>query len=156
MQFSFPVEGFLGTGAPFAADLNLVAQAVMGIALMAGAVFARRKRYRAHGICQTSVLLLNLVLIAMVMWPAMREQVLPAFPRPFRRWYFAAPTIHAGLGIVAELMGLYVAAVAGTKLVPERLRFSNWKRWMQFELALWWGALLSGMSTYYVWYVASH
>src|SRR5215472_218085 len=115
----FPAEGFLGTGAPFTADLNLMVQAAMGAALLAGALLARRKRYRAHAICQTSVLVLNLVMIASVMWPAMREQVFPAFPAPFDRWYFAAPTIHAAVGVVAELLGLYIAAVAGTKLVPE-------------------------------------
>jgi hypothetical protein len=73
-MFSFiPVEGFLGTGAPFAADLNLVVQVAMGTALLVGAFFARHRRYRAHAICQTTVLLLNLVMIAAVMWPAMRQ-----------------------------------------------------------------------------------
>ena len=80
-MFSFiPMEGFLGTGAPFPADFNVVAQLAMGVALLVGALFAKRKRYRAHAICQTTVLLLNLVMIAAVVWPAMRQQVLPAFP----------------------------------------------------------------------------
>ena len=52
-----PVKGFLGTGAPFGADLNLVVQLTMGAALIAGALLARYKRYTAHGICQTTVLL---------------------------------------------------------------------------------------------------
>ena len=56
----FPINGFLGTGATFEADLNLVVQVVMGVALVAGALLAKRKRYVAHGICQTTVLLLNL------------------------------------------------------------------------------------------------
>jgi hypothetical protein len=33
---SLPVKGFLGTGAPFEADVNLVAQVVMGAALVTG------------------------------------------------------------------------------------------------------------------------
>jgi uncharacterized membrane protein YozB (DUF420 family) len=153
MHSFFPVEGFLGTGAPFAADVNLVVQAAMGFTLIAGAVLARRKRYRAHGICQTSVLLLNLVVIVTVMWPSMRDQVMPAFPSPFDRLYFAAPTIHAALGTVAELLGLYIVVVAGTKLLPERLRFTKWKMWMRAELALWWITLLSGFGTYCAWYL---
>ena len=62
----FPIKGFFGTGATFAADLNLVVQFVMEAALIAGSLLARRKRYAAHGICQTTVLLLNLGLIALV------------------------------------------------------------------------------------------
>jgi len=71
-------EGLLGTGAPFRADLNLIVQLVMGSVLIAGAYLARRKRYKAHGICQTTVLLLNLLMIGLVMWPSFQEQVKPA------------------------------------------------------------------------------
>lgn len=156
MIFSFPSEGFLGTGAPFVADFNLVVQLVMGAALLMGTLCAKRKRYRDHAICQTTVLLLNPLMIALVMWPAMRLQVIPAFPTPFDRWYFAAPTIHAILGITAELLGLYIVVAAGTELLPPWLRFRNWKSWMRTELALWWVALLSGLVTYYVWYVGNN
>ena len=40
----FPMKGFLGTGAPFGADLNLVVQLIMGVALIAGALLAKQKR----------------------------------------------------------------------------------------------------------------
>jgi len=63
----FPIKGFLGTDATFEADLNLVVQVVMGAALIGGSCLAKRKRYAAHGICQTSVLLLNLGMIGLVM-----------------------------------------------------------------------------------------
>ena len=135
------------------ADVNLVVQVGMAVALLVGAVFARRKCYRAHAITQTSVLLLNLVMIATVMWPSTQQQVLPAFPDVLDRWYFAAPSLHGVLGIVAEVLGLYIAMVAGTGWLPERLRFRNWKRWMRIELVLWWVTLGSGVGTYYVWYV---
>ena len=148
-----PQEGFLGTGAPFGADVNLAVQLAMGSALGLGALLARKKRYRAHAVMQTSVLLLNLLMIAIVMWPSTQGQVLPAFPDVFGKWYFAMPSIHAVLGIASEIFGLYVALVAGTKLLPERLRFHNWQRWMRVELVLWWVTLISGVSTYYVWYV---
>jgi|SRR5215467_2845995 len=150
-------EGFLGTGAPIAADVNLVVQFVMAVALLAGAGLARRKHYRAHAITQTTVLLLNLVMIATVMWPSTREQVMVAFPDVFGKWYFAAPSIHAVLGIAAELLGIFIALVAGTEFVPEKLRFQNWKRWMRVEIVLWWIVLFSGVATYFVWYgVALH
>jgi len=70
-------EGFLRTGATFAAEINLTVQLIMGVALVAGARLARQRRYRSHGICQTSVLLLNLVMIGSVMWPSFKQQVTP-------------------------------------------------------------------------------
>src|ERR1700694_5734195 len=111
----FPIKGFLGTGAPFKADLNLVMQIVMGVALLAGVFLAKRKRYRAHGICQTTVLLLNLVMIGLVMWPSFQEQVKPALSKVHHKWYYEVAIIHAALGVTAELLGLYIVIVAGTK-----------------------------------------
>ena len=71
----FPAKGFLGTGATFGADLNLVVQLIMGVSLAIGAVLAKQKRYGAHGICQTTALLLNLLMIGLVMWPSFQQQV---------------------------------------------------------------------------------
>ena len=65
MSYFFPIKGFLGTSAPFGADVNLMVQLTMGAALIAGTHLAKQKRYKAHGICQTTVLLLNLLMIGM-------------------------------------------------------------------------------------------
>ena len=151
---SLPVKGFLGTGATFEADLNLVLQLFMGAALFAGALLAKQRRYRAHGICQTTVLLLNLWMIGLVMWPAFRRQGNPTIPRLLHQSYYAVPMVHVALGMTAELLGLYIALVAGTNVFPTRLRFRSWKRWMRTELALWLIVVISGMGTYYAWYIA--
>jgi uncharacterized membrane protein YozB (DUF420 family) len=148
------MKGFLGTGATFGADLNLVVQLIMGVALLAGALLAKHKRYRAHGICQTTVLLLNVLMIGLVMWPSFQQQVKPALSKGHRKWYYEVAIVHAGLGVTAELLGLYIVIVAGTKLLPRRLRFNNWKWWMRTELVLWMIVLLSGVGTYCAWYVA--
>jgi len=137
----------------FKADLNLVVQIVTGMALLGGVFLARRKFYMAHGICQTTVLLLNLVMIGLVMWPAF-QQVQPTLPRALHKWYYAAATIHAFLGLTAESMGLYIVVVAGTNILPQRLRFKNWKWWMRLELIFWYIVVLAGMATYYAWYLA--
>jgi uncharacterized membrane protein YozB (DUF420 family) len=150
----FPRQGFLGTGATFGADLNLVVQILMGGALIAGTLLARRKRYRAHGICQTTVLLLNLLMIGLVMWPSFQQQVRPALSKGLHKRYYKAAAIHATLGITAELLGLYIVIVAGTTILPQWLRFTYWKRWMRVELVLCAVVLLSGMVTYCAWYVA--
>jgi len=148
------MKGLLGTGATFVADLNLIVQVAMGIALLAGTLLARRKRYAAHGVCQTMVLLLNLAMITLVMWPSFHTQVMPRLPARLGRGYYAVATSHAALGIVAELFGFYIVLVAGTNIVPRRLRFQRWRLWMRAELALWWGVMLTGIGTYYVWYMA--
>ena len=148
------MKGFLGNGATFGADLNLVVQLIMGTALIAGARLAREKRYKAHGICQTTVLVLNLLIIGLVMWPSFRQQVKPALSKSLHRWYYEAAIMHAALGLTAELLGLYIVLVAGTNVLPLRLRFNNWKWWMRTELVLWVIVLLTGVGTYCAWYVA--
>jgi len=150
----FPAKGFLGTGATFEADLNLVVQVCMGLALIAGSCLAKRKRYAAHGICQTTVLLLNLGMIGLVMWPSFQQQVKPGLPERLHKWYFAAATIHGLLGATAEILPHSLAAVAGTRVLPQFLRFKNWKRWMRMELMLWSIVVLTGVGTYYAWYIA--
>ncbi len=153
MSLSFPTKSFLGTGATFAADVNLVVQLIMGAALIAGALFAKKKRYKAHAICQTTVLLLNLVMIGFVMLPSFLQQVEPVLPKLVHKWYYKVATVHAILGITAELLGLYIVIAAGTNILPQRLRFTHWKRWMRAELVLWTIVLLSGVGTYCAWYV---
>jgi uncharacterized membrane protein YozB (DUF420 family) len=124
----------------------------MGVALAIGAVLAKQKRHRAHGICQTTVLLLNLLMIELVMRPSFQQQVKPALARVLHKWYYQAATIHAVLGIAAELLGLYIVMVAGTNVLPLWLRLKQWK-WCT-ELVLWAIVLLSGVGTYCAWYVA--
>jgi uncharacterized membrane protein YozB (DUF420 family) len=151
----FPITGFLGTGATFAADLNLAVQVAMGCALIAGALLARRKRFTAHGVCQSTVLVLNLFMIGFVMWPSFRLQVIPALPRRLYRLYYGVAAVHGFAGVSAELLGLYILLVAGTKVLPPWLCFQNWKSWMRVELTLWMVVLLSGIETYYTWYIAT-
>lgn len=148
-----PVRGFLGTGAPFAADVNLIVQLAMGGALVAGVILARRKRYRAHGACQTTVLLLNLWMIGFEMWPSFRLQIVPHVPKVLHTAYYTIAAVHAALGTAAELLGIYIVLVAATKVVPPSLRFTEWKRWMRMEFSLWMLALMCGIGTYYEWYV---
>lgn len=147
------MNGFLGLGATFEADLNLILQLLMAATLTVGMLLARKKLFRAHAWTQSSVLLLNLVAIAWVMWPSYRLQILRHPSRATHDAYHAFALVHGILGTLAELLGLYVIFVAGTKMLPETLRFKNYKRWMRATLALWWMVVILGVGTYYVWYV---
>lgn len=143
---------FLGIEAPAAANANLAAQLLMGAALVAGMLLARRKLFRAHAACQSAVVLLNLIPIAFYMLPVFRRGVAPGLARGFGDPFYAVSSAHAALGVLAELLGLYIILRAGTNLLPEALRFKNYKKWMRAELALWWLVVALGVGTYFVWY----
>jgi len=146
-------RGFLRTGAPFVSDLTLVVEIGMGLALLAGMVLARRRRYRAHAWCQSTVVLLNQAAIALTMARSFRRSFAPPIPAVFGHSYYAFAALHAALGTGAELLGLYILVVAGTGMLPPRLRFTRYKPWMRAALALWWLVLLLGVGTYVRWYV---
>jgi uncharacterized membrane protein YozB (DUF420 family) len=145
--------GFLGTASPVSADLILVLEAAMAIGLVLGAALARQKRYREHAWCQSSIVLLNVVLIALTMIPSFRDHVLPKIPQRLGRSFYALATVHATLGTLAECTGVYVLLAAGTRLLPKCLRLTDYKTWMRSVLALWWLTFLHGLATYVRWYV---
>ena len=145
---------FLGANAPFSAKLTLIIELAMGIALTAGAWLARRRRYRQHARCQSIVVLLNLIVIGIAMFPSLHLQVLPKIPARLTRSFYAIATTHAVLASVAELAALYVLLVAGTRILPEWLKFSNFKKVMRAVLILWWVAFFSGVATYLRWYIS--
>jgi uncharacterized membrane protein YozB (DUF420 family) len=146
-------HGISGSAAPWQAELTLLIEATMGIALLGSAVPARRRHYRAHAWCQSAVVLLNLVVIASAMAPAFYSQLAPKTPQAMRKSYYAIATGHAALGVAAELAGLYVIVAAGTNVLPNRLRPTNYRAWMRATLILWWVVLLLGVATYVRWYV---
>ena len=145
--------GFLGTEAPASVDLILVLEVVIAIGLVFGATLARRKRFREHAWCQSSIVLLNAVLIVATMVPSFHERVQPKIPHKLGRSFYAVATAHAALGSLAEGAGIYVLLAAGTNILPKRLRMTNYKAWMRVVLVLWWLALLLGLATYVRWYV---
>jgi uncharacterized membrane protein YozB (DUF420 family) len=146
-------EGLLGTAAPRTADVVLLLETAMGVALLFGAWLARTRRFRQHAWCQSVIVLLNLAVIAMAMTPSFRLQVLPRIPAKLSKPYYALATVHAGLGTAAELAALYLLIAAGTRLLPAKLRITRYKPWMRGVLLLWWLVLALGFSTYVRWYL---
>lgn len=98
-------------------------------------------------------MILNLLMIFLIMSPSFHRQVQPQIPQGLNDPYYLVALIHASLGGVAELLGLYIVLVAGTNILPQRLRFARYKPWMRTELALWWVVLLFGFGVYYYWYI---
>lgn len=148
-----PKEGFLGTGAPLCADVVLLLEIGMALALVGGAVLARKKMFRLHARCQSSIVLLNLAIIVLLMVPSFHVHVSPKLPAKLDKTYYALGTAHAALGSVTEIAGLYILLAAGTNILPQRLRLARYKRWMRTVLVLWWLVILLGFMTYIRWYV---
>jgi len=139
--------------APPYANLTLVLEIIMGLGLLAGALLARRRRFRAHAWCQSAIVILNLAVIASLMFPSFQKQVVPRIPLKLGKSYYALSTAHAALGAITEVAGLYILLGAGTTFLPERLRLTKYKLWMRTVLILWWIVLLLGFATYARWYV---
>jgi uncharacterized membrane protein YozB (DUF420 family) len=146
-------EGFLGTAAPLYVDLVLLLELAMGLALLAGAFFARLGKFRAHASCQSAVVLLNAVVIAFVMLPSFHRQVWPRIPLRLGKSFYAMASAHAALGATVESAALYILLAAGTTLMPEKLRLIRYKLWMRTILISWWAVILLGVATYARWYV---
>ena len=146
-------QGFLGTAAPPAVNLVLLLEMGMGVGLLIGAWLARTKRFRQHAWCQSVIVLLNLVVIALVMIPSFRVHVLPRIPTRLGNAYYGLATLHGALGTVTEVAGLYILLSAGTTLLPAKFRITKYKFWMRSTLVLWWVLLVLGMGTYTRWYV---
>ena len=146
-------EGFLGTAAPRSADVVLLLEIGMGVALLIGAGLARMRRFRLHAWCQSAIVLLNLVVIVLVMLPSFHVHVSPKIPVKVGKAYYALATAHGALGSVTEIAGLYILLAAGTNVLPHKFRVTEYKLWMRSLLVLWWLVLLLGLATYARWYV---
>ncbi|HEY7140745.1 MAG TPA: hypothetical protein VIE44_11635 [Methylomirabilota bacterium] len=144
------MAGFLGAGAPWRADVILVVEVGMGVALGAGALLARRGRITVHACCQSAVVVLNLILVSLVMGPPSPSAFDPTFPPGCGTATYMMASVHAGLGVLA----LYVILAAATLLLPARFRPRRYSPWMRSTLAFSWLALLFGVATYLVWYGA--
>ncbi|MBI4241356.1 MAG: hypothetical protein HY613_06530 [Candidatus Rokubacteria bacterium] len=142
-------DSFLGRGATFGADLNLLVQLGVGLVLLVGMGLARRGWYRAHGACQTTVLCLAIVMTVIWMAPQLWDVYVPSLNRGVVNRVNLAVAAHVGLGSIALLLGIYIVLVAATPLIPVRFRFENYKLWMRGLLALWWVVIGLGALTYW-------
>ncbi len=144
--------GILGTKANLFSDLNLIAQIVLLCGLGAGAAFARRGHISTHQYNQTWWVLFNIVLTIFIMVVAYYEYVLPGLPDDLSRAHGILATIHAALGLLAIICGVYLL-LRMNQLIPKRWRVKWWKKLMRFTLGLYVLVGLFGLGIYYVWYV---
>jgi hypothetical protein len=144
---------FLEAAAPLYAELTLLLEFAMAVGLVIGALLARLGRFRQNAWCQSVIVLVNLAVILLTMIPSFRVHVYPKIPLRLGKAYYGLATAHAALGTVTEVAGLYILLAAGTKVLPQQLRITNYKVWMRTVLVLWWLVLFLGLATYGRWYV---
>jgi uncharacterized membrane protein YozB (DUF420 family) len=145
--------GFLGARATFLADLTLVAALLILAGLLVGFLAVRSKNVTAHQYIQTSMVLLYLVLIVFIMEVSFWQNVSPGLPEQVGEASYAVPALHAALGGLAEICGLYLVLLMNG-LMPRALRVRRWKRLMQVTLGLFILVAVLGVATYYFWYVS--
>ena len=78
--------------------------------------------------------------------------ILPGIPGKLGESSYGITTIHALVGLVSLVMGVYVV-LGGNGLLPKRLRYNNYKRWMRTSYALYMLATLLGVVVYIIVFV---
>ena len=139
--------GFLGTHAPFLSDLSLILILLTAIMFTIGWQLARHNYYEAHRWVQTVAAVINAVVVLSFMINSYVTHILPGIPAKLLTGDYAVTTVHALVGTIGLLLGIFVA-LRGNKLVPKALRFNNYKLFMRTTYIVYMVATLLGVSVY--------
>jgi uncharacterized membrane protein YozB (DUF420 family) len=135
------------------ADVNVLAQVLMLLALWVGGYFARTKQIPKQRRVQTTVVLVNIFLILFVMMTSFYSFIIAGGTTGGIVAQFMM--IHGLLGLIAELMGIYLLIrMYRSKWLPQALRVKNFKLVMRTTLGLWTLLVLLGFGIYYYRYLA--
>jgi hypothetical protein len=145
------VRGFFGPG-PLIADANLILEIILVAGVSYGFLLARRGDIDAHQLNQTTWVVLNLGLIALVMAGSMQDVKL-AKTADLADWRIGVTWLHAAAGTLTAAAGLWIV-LQMNGVLPARLHVAAWRRLMRATLAGYWLTGLLGFLTYYFWYVA--
>ena len=143
-------DGFLGTTSSLGADIALLGSIFVAVAFTVGAWLARRGQYEAHRWVQTTAAAVNLLLVLGIMIPAL-VAVDPSENVTLASSSLLYMTGHEIVGVAALLFGLFVV-LRGNNLVPERLKFQNYKPYMRWAYSLYIVATVIGIIVYVVLY----
>ena len=143
--------GFFGPG-PLIADANLILEAILVAGLSYGFLLARRGNIDAHQVNQTTWVILNTGLIALVMAGSMQDVKISS-AGDLADWRVGVSWLHAAVGTLTALAGLWIV-LQMSDVLPRSLHVSWWKNLMRAALAGYWLTALLGIATYYFWYIA--
>lgn len=144
--------GLFGTAANMAADVTLLIMVIVGALFTIGAVLALRKKYGAHRWVQTATVAVSTIMVLWMMVLPFRDFILPGVPDQAGERFYAVTILHAIVGAVALPFGLFVT-LRGNELLPNRLKFSNYKPFMRAAYALYMLTIFLGLWVYFTWFV---
>ncbi len=139
--------GFLGTRAPFLSDLTLILILLTAALFTLGWQLARHKHFEGHRWVQTASASLNAVVVLSVMIRSFVLHILPGIPGKLLQGDYGVTTVHAIVGAIGLLLGVFVV-LRGNELVPQALRFKNYKLFMRTAYVLYMTATLIGVLVY--------
>ena len=144
--------GFLGTAANWAADFTLLMMILFAVLLTAGVLFAMKKKYGAHRWVQTSAVILNIIFVLWMMILPYRDFIAPGIPQQLNDTFYWLTTLHAGVGAIAFVLGVFVVLRANGFMI-KALQFNNYTLVMRISYSLYMLTVLLGIAVYYVWFV---
>jgi uncharacterized membrane protein YozB (DUF420 family) len=148
----FSQLGFLGTKAPVRSDITLILIIFSAVLFTIGRQLALRKQYEAHRWVQTAAATLNAIVVLLAMVNVFIVHILPGIPAKLLQGDYGVTTIHGLVGAIGLLLGVFVV-LRGNKLVPESLRFKNYKPFMRTSYGLYMFATLFGVVVYTMVYI---
>jgi uncharacterized membrane protein YozB (DUF420 family) len=130
----------------------MILTSLSAILLTFGWQLARHAHYEAHRWVQTAAVALNTLVVLAVMVTSFVTHILPGIPARLLQGDYGVTTAHALTGTVGVLLGVFIV-LRGNQLVPQALRFSNYKPVMRTAYAIYVLATLLGIAVYELVYV---
>ncbi len=138
-----------GSRVPLGAGLNALAQIVMIAALLLGWRFARVKDFRKHRRVQTTVVLINWLLILFVMGVTFFGPEVMSNPKGVSDPLVLIEIGHGVVGTLAALSGGYlVFRMVFERALPGWLKVKNFKRLMQITIVFWLLIAVGGLAIF--------
>jgi len=134
-QLKAPIPG---TRIPLGAGLNVVAQVIMIVALLFGWRFARIKDFRKHRRTQTTVVMVNWLMILFIMGVTFFGPEVTGNPRGTSDPVVLLEIGHGIVGTLAAISGAYlVFRMVFERVLPDWIKVKNFKRLMQITIVSW-------------------
>ncbi len=144
--------GFLGTKAPVRSDITLLLILATAILFTIGWQLAVNRKYEAHRWVQTAAAVLNAIVVLLAMVNVFIVYILPGIPGKLFQGSYGPTTLHGIVGAIGLILGVFIVLRAN-KLVPESLRFKNYKLFMRTSYVLYMVATLLGLVVYVMAYI---
>ena len=145
-------SGFLGTHGSLGSDLSLVAMLVAAAMLTVGWRLAVARRYAAHRWVQTVAVCLNLVPVAVWMIRYFVLYVIPSLPADLGKETYAVTTIHAVVGAIGVVLGVFLV-IRANQLEATGRSLSAYRTPMRLAYLVYMLGTALGVAVYYLVYV---